>query len=85
MSKPWTELTKDERKVHILRLLNATDVSDHDKRMQTVRCLLYLCQGCFGECQNAEEQVNWTRENIYLLYECGTFSTFCELLSMEIE
>ncbi|ELU17163.1 hypothetical protein CAPTEDRAFT_164543 [Capitella teleta] len=85
MTKPWTKQTKEERKVHVLRLLNATDVSDHDKRMHSVRSILYLCQGCFGECSTEEEQQKWTQENVYLLYECGTFSAFCELLSMEIE
>lgn len=110
MSQPWTELSVENRKTHILRLLNATDVSDYDKRMKTVRSILYLCQGlshvylwlqalnwsvswntffvllgCFAECSTGDQQMQWARDNVFLLYECGTFSTFCELLSMEIE
>ena len=43
----WRELTDVTRKMHILRLLNATDVSDRNKRMAAVRSILYLAQGNF--------------------------------------
>ena len=45
VSKPWTEIEDEERKTHILGLLNGTEVSDRDKRMTSVRAVLYLCQG----------------------------------------
>ena len=32
-----------------------------------------------------EDQYKWARHNVFLLQECGTFTTFVELLNMEIE
>ena len=45
---------------------------------------MYLL-GLFSECKSEEEQEYWTQHNTYLLFECGTFSTFTELLLMEVE
>ena len=44
-----------------------------------------LILGCFGECEVEEDQYKWARHNVFLLQECGTFTTFVELLNMEIE
>ena len=41
----WTEADDATRRLHIMRLLNATDVSNHDRRMEAVRALLYIAQG----------------------------------------
>lgn len=41
----WVKSNDTERREHILRLMNATEVSDHDKRMEAIRAVLYLCQG----------------------------------------
>lgn len=41
--------------------------------------------GVFVECETEEDQVKWARHNSFLLYECGAFTTFVELLNMEIE
>ena len=50
----WRELTDDVRKMHILRLLNATDVSDRNKRMAAVRSILYLAQGEYRLCNDID-------------------------------
>ncbi|KAK2147060.1 hypothetical protein LSH36_572g01086 [Paralvinella palmiformis] len=85
LSQPWIKSTDTEHREHILRLMNATEVSDHDKRMQAIRAILYLCQGVFGELETPEEQRIWTKTNVFLLYRSGTFTTFVELLNMEID
>ena len=41
--------------------------------------------GVFGESSCEEDHIKWTRHNCFLLYQCGVFSTFVELLSMEAE
>ena len=43
--KKWLELDDSRRKSHIMRLLNAMEVSDHDQRMTAVRAILYIAQG----------------------------------------
>lgn len=41
--------------------------------------------GTFGECDSEVDVLHWSRYNCFLLYQMGTFSTFLELLHMEIE
>lgn len=41
--------------------------------------------GIFAECELEEDQQRWSRHNVFLLYECGAFTTFLELLNLEIE
>ena len=55
--KTWKELDEGKRCDVILFLLNATEVSDRDGRLETLRALLYLCQGVYGEVDNEQEQV----------------------------
>ena len=50
-----------------------------------MRALLYVAQGCWAEVQSDEEQASWARANVILLYRCGVFSAFLELLYLEIE
>ncbi len=45
MTEKWRELDDVKRRMHILRLLNATDVCDNEKRMDAIRAILYLAQG----------------------------------------
>ncbi|KAG2459853.1 STRP2 protein, partial [Polypterus senegalus] len=39
----------------------------------------------FAECDTEMEALYWSRHNIFLLYNMGTFTALLELLSMEIE
>ena len=57
-SSNWKELSEEKRSDVILFLLNATEVSDRDRRLETLRALLYLCQGVYGEVDNEQEQVS---------------------------
>lgn len=81
----WMAADEKMQQTHVMRLLNMTEVSDHHTRMKAVRALLYLCQGSFSECHTDEQHINYTCHNVFLLYECGAFSTFVQLLNMEVE
>lgn len=41
----WTELTVDEQRAYVMRLLDALEVTDRDKRLKVARAILYLAQG----------------------------------------
>ncbi|XP_034948601.1 striatin-interacting protein 1 homolog isoform X2 [Chelonus insularis] len=81
----WQKLSVSQQKSVILKLLDQLEVSNKDMRMKAARCILYLAQGCWSEVQSDREQQEWTRKNVMLLYEAGIFSTFVELLNIEIE
>ena len=46
---------------------------------------LFFNTGTFGDNETEEEQIKWTRRNVKMLYEAGAFSTFVELLNLEVE
>ncbi|XP_035677679.1 striatin-interacting protein 1-like isoform X1 [Branchiostoma floridae] len=81
----WTVIDSGLQKMHILRLLNGTEDTRRERRIRSMRSLLYLAQGVFGECETEADQLKWARHNVFLLYDCGVFSACVELLSMEIE
>ncbi|XP_077865953.1 striatin-interacting protein 1 homolog [Saccoglossus kowalevskii] len=85
VNEKWTKIDDDQRKMYIARLLNGLDVAKREQRMKTARSILYLAQGVFGESCNEEEQLKWARCNAFLLYECGAFYAFVELLMMEAD
>ena len=64
----WKDLNEEKRGDVILFLLNATEVCDRDGRLETLRALLYLCQGVYGEVENEQEQVGSLV--IYFCNEC---------------
>lgn len=41
----WVELSVDEQRAYIMRLLDALEVTDRDKRLKVSRAILYLAQG----------------------------------------
>jgi hypothetical protein len=43
--RKWKELSKNEKRVHIMRLLNQTEMSNKTLRDQANRAILYLAQG----------------------------------------
>lgn len=44
----WIELTADEHRAYVMRLLDALEVTDRDKRLKVARAILYLAQGGCG-------------------------------------
>ncbi|MBN3298416.1 STRP2 protein, partial [Amia calva] len=83
--KKWTELSLSEQKAYVMRLLDMLEVTDRDKRLKVARAILYLAQGVFEECNTEVDVLQWSRHNVFLLYQMGTFTALLELLSMEID
>ncbi|XP_058841807.1 striatin-interacting proteins 2-like [Acipenser ruthenus] len=83
--KRWIELDIPDQKAYVMRLLDALEVTNRDKRLKVSRAILYLVQGVFGECDCELDVLYWSRHNTFLLYEMGTFTALLELLSMEID
>uniref|UniRef100_A0A3Q3BHB1 Striatin interacting protein 2 n=1 Tax=Kryptolebias marmoratus TaxID=37003 RepID=A0A3Q3BHB1_KRYMA len=81
----WTELRAEEQRAYVMRLLDALEVTDRDKRLKVARAILYLAQGVFDECDTEVDVLHWSRHNIFLLYDMGLFTALLELLSMEID
>ncbi|XP_066526737.1 striatin-interacting protein 1 homolog isoform X2 [Hoplias malabaricus] len=81
----WVDLDSEQRRTHAMRLVNALDVTGRDKRLKVARAILYMAQGTFAECNSEAEVQHWSRCNVYLLLDVGTFSTLVELLNMEID
>uniref|UniRef100_G3Q585 Striatin interacting protein 2 n=1 Tax=Gasterosteus aculeatus aculeatus TaxID=481459 RepID=G3Q585_GASAC len=81
----WTELTLEEQRSYVMRLLDALEVTDRDKRLKVARAILYLAQGVFDECDTEVDVLHWSRHNVFLLYDMGIFTALLELLSMEID
>lgn len=81
----WKNLPLHQKCGIIIVLQEHLDVLDKTARTKAARCILYLVQGCWAECQSdAEQQIN-AKENIMLLYRRGVFQSFIELLFTEID
>lgn len=78
-------MTDDKKREHIKRLLNQTEISDKNARLDAYRSILYIAQSLFGECDNLNEFNSNLTSNIILLYECDTFNVFIDLLYFEVE
>ncbi|XP_071500969.1 striatin-interacting protein 1 homolog isoform X2 [Diadema antillarum] len=85
VDQKWSQLDESRQVMHILRLQNSLECAKREQRMKTARAVLYLAQGVFSECSSEDDQVKWCRHNCFLLYRCGIFTTFVELLCMEAE
>ncbi|KAG7268765.1 hypothetical protein CRUP_034249 [Coryphaenoides rupestris] len=72
-------------RVYVMRLLDALEVTDRDKRLKVSRAILYLAQGVYDECDTDVDVLRWARHNVFLLYHMGVFSALLELLNMEID
>lgn len=83
--RKWTSLSEQEKKSHIVRLLDQIEISNKTMRDDSMRSILYLAQGTFGECETIDAYYKCLVENVVLLYECDTFSIFLDLLMAEIE
>ncbi|XP_030828749.1 striatin-interacting protein 1 homolog isoform X3 [Strongylocentrotus purpuratus] len=85
VDEKWSQLDETRQVMHILHLQNSLECAKREQRMKTARAVLYLAQGVFSECSSEEDQAKWCRHNCFLLYRCGIFTTFVELLCMEAE
>ncbi|RNA35377.1 striatin-interacting 2 [Brachionus plicatilis] len=83
-NKKWKDLNQKEKKSHILRLIEYTDVDHKQARDDACRSILYLCQGTFDEVENLQEYHANLVENVSLLYQCDIFNVFMELFIFEI-
>uniref|UniRef100_A0A8C7DR05 Striatin interacting protein 2 n=2 Tax=Oncorhynchus kisutch TaxID=8019 RepID=A0A8C7DR05_ONCKI len=81
----WIELGQEQQKSYVMRLLDALEVTDRDKRLKVARAILYLAQGVFDECDTDADVIHWSRHNVFLLYDMGIFTALLELLSMEMD
>ncbi|CAH0390656.1 unnamed protein product [Bemisia tabaci] len=79
----WHKFSLAEKKNSIGTLIDLLEVTDRNKRMTAARCLLYIAQGCWEECQSDVELMSKATENVVLLYECGAFHAFIDLLNLE--
>ena len=48
-------------------------------------CVCTKLLGVFAECNTEDDQKRNARQNVFLLYDLGVFTTLVQLLSMEIE
>ncbi|XP_064200917.1 striatin-interacting protein 1 homolog isoform X2 [Anguilla rostrata] len=83
--KKWIELGLSEQRAYVMRLLDSLEVTNREKRLKVARAVLYLAQGVFDECDTEADVLHWSRHNVFLLYDMGTFTALLELLSMEID
>ncbi|XP_001352482.3 striatin-interacting protein 1 homolog isoform X2 [Drosophila pseudoobscura] len=81
----WQKQDSPSQRSIVMKLIDQLEVSNRTLRMQAARCILYLAQGCWAEVQSDEEQHQNTRDNVIVLYDLGVFSSFIDLLNMEIE
>uniref|UniRef100_A0A4W5KVL7 Striatin interacting protein 2 n=1 Tax=Hucho hucho TaxID=62062 RepID=A0A4W5KVL7_9TELE len=84
-SQEWIELVQEQQRAYVMRLLDALEVTDRDKRLKVARAILYLAQGVFDECDTDADVIHWSRHNVFLLHDMGIFTALLELLSMEID
>lgn len=83
--RKWSELSQTQKRTHLNRLLDQTEINNKPVRDNACRSILYLAQGLFGECDTTDEYYKNLVENVVLLYEADTFSIFTDLLLFEIE
>ncbi|ESO85181.1 hypothetical protein LOTGIDRAFT_221410 [Lottia gigantea] len=81
----WTTVSEEDRTKFIVYLQNELEITDRNRRKSAIQAILYLVQGVFGECDNEDNQNEWSRKNVLLLYDQELFISFVELLAMEIE
>lgn len=83
--KQWTTATDTQQRKFVVFLQNELEVADMERRMSAIQSVLYLVQGVFGECETEENQQYWSKKNVYLLYDLGLFTSFVQLLHLEME
>ena len=85
MSSLWLKMDQKEKERALLLLLDQVELWDRVERLKGARAILYLAQGCFDECCSDTECFAVARDNVQLLYRHGVFTSFIELLALEID
>ncbi|XP_050530069.1 striatin-interacting protein 1 homolog isoform X2 [Daktulosphaira vitifoliae] len=81
----WHTLNTNDKRVVMAKLFDYLEMSDKTKRMNAARCILYLIQGCWAECQSDKDQQSNAKENILFLYKFDIYNMFVKFLNIEIE
>ena len=83
--RKWLELDRTQQKAYVMCLLDGLVVVNRDKWLKGTQAIIYLAQGIFRDCGNKGDVLHWSWHNSFLLYQLGTFTTFLELLDIEID
>lgn len=70
----WGSLPSSERRQVIEALLSALEVKETDVRMRSLRTLVYLLQGVFGETTGPDHQMYWMHQNARTVRQVGGLS-----------
>ncbi|KAI1299799.1 Striatin-interacting protein 1 -like protein [Halotydeus destructor] len=81
----WTEMTDHQQDRTLELLADGLELTSKSSRMQSLRAVLYLAQGVFGECSKMFEQEDLSRKNTFILYSKGFFTLSLQLLLLEID
>lgn len=81
----WTEMSEAKKDQVIEIVTDWIEQTDPKKRWSGIAALLYLVQGCFGDCSIIAEQYKIARENVFKLYLKGIFTTCVQMLHWEIQ
>ncbi len=81
----WKELDPGQRDRAVQLMLDRTEVSSREQRLQAARAMLYVAQGCWLENQSDDECLRACKDNVMVLRANGVFATFVELLNLEME
>lgn len=85
LPQSWSLMESEQKSSMVQSLLDRTEVANRDDRLSALRGLLYICQGCWLECQSDAECLEQCKSNVALLYQEGVFSAAVELLGIEME
>merc|ERR1719391_1103214 len=85
LPKTWTSAPLEVKVRTVQLLLDQLEVAVRNDRLAAARALLYIGQGCWLECQSDAECLENIKENVVILYRQGVFTSFVELLNLEIE
>ena len=81
----WQELSDNEKKSCLNRLINKIDSINDAVRTPAVHALLYLAQGAFEAGIDEDTLLKQSRKNVFLMYSCGVLHLIIQLLNLESE
>ena len=67
----WSDLNREGRKKLVYELLEFFEQNDVVHRSLGIQCILHLLQGKYNECNTLEECMERSRENCFIIYDCG--------------
>ena len=72
----WLHLTNAQKRKFLLNLINTLELIDFNERLKSMRCVLYLVQGCWDSGIHEDNIQSVTTDNICLLLKFGVFDLF---------